>query len=107
MESVDFLFIKLIRSLFFSRQCSSVYFPGDIFNSLNTFTTPPNPSLNEIIAEATPSSSVVRPTKASFGQRFHINPFKDSLLFWVLSCKHWLNNFSLLSEINTAFIVSL
>ena len=87
MESMDFLSIKLIWSLSFSRQCSSVYFPGDIFNSLNTFTTLPNPSLNEIIAVAKPSSSVVRPTKTSFGQRFHINPFKDSLLFWVLPCK--------------------
>ena len=38
---------RLIQSLSFSRQCSSVYFPGDIFNSLNTFAAPPK-TLNEI-----------------------------------------------------------
>ena len=96
----------MIQSLPFSRQCSSVYFPGDIFNSLNTFTKPPK-TLNEIIAEATPSSSVVHPTKTSFGQCFYISPFKDSLLFWVLPCKHLLSNFSSLNEISTGFTVSL
>ena len=99
MESVDFLSIKLIRSLSFSRQCSSIYFTGDIFNSLNTFKTSPKPSLNEITTEATPSPSVAHPAKTSFGKHFHINPFKDSLLFWVLPFKHLLNNFSSLSEL--------
>ena len=30
-------------------------------------------------------------TKISFGQRFQIIPFEDSLLFWVFPCRHYFN----------------
>ena len=50
---------------------------------------PVNSSLNAKTAEAAPNSRVTRPPKTSFGPRFQIRPFSDSLMFWVFSCKHF------------------
>ena len=70
-ESADFRSNKFFWLMSFPKQCSSVYFPSNICKLLNTVTIPPKPSLT---AKITPSSSVARSTKTSFGQRFRIHP---------------------------------
>ena len=83
------------------------FLPGSTLRFFKTFRTPLIPSLKLITAEATPISNVVRPTKMSFGHRFQMTPFMDSLLFWVYPCKHFFKRLSLLKSIKTGLMVSL
>ena len=66
-ESLDFLFIWIIRFSPLNPQYFSQNVPGFIFNLLNTSIIPDNPSLNAITAEATPNLRVTQPAKTPFG----------------------------------------
>ena len=67
---------------------------------------PVNSSLNAKTAEAAPNSRVTRPPKTSFGPRFQIRPFSDSLMFGFFHV-NILQKVVSLKETDTGLIVSL
>ena len=91
LRSVPF---RLLNSMiiFFSQKFVQHYSSEFIPSSLKTFDIPWNLSLKFITVEAVPISSTVRPTYISFGHLFQMIFFIDSLLFFVLPCKHFFNN---------------
>ena len=67
----------------------SVYDPISMLQPFKTFKIPEIPLWKFIMADETPVSKTSLLTKISFGHRFHITPFNDSLLLGVFPCKHF------------------